>query len=144
MMKMNAIQFAAGLSVDLNDEIVELDNLIGEAKMDESKIDEVIRVYSHLNSFLQGIEYILDYFEEDEEREQMKELCSKRWVDDLKRLWAPIMMLKYSRDLKESVRIVTCCHTKAPDDYEVTVGNGETKHFDSWDDVRDYLRSLKK
>ncbi len=144
MMKLNAIQFAAGLSVDLSDEIDELRDMVYECGKDSSKIDEAVNTYKHLHSFLQGIEYILDYFEESEEREQLKELHAKHWSSDLQELWAPLMMLKWTRDLNENVTVRTCYAVDRTVTYEVTVGNRDTETFQRTYQVLDYLRGLEK
>ena len=141
-MKLNAIQFAAGLSVDLIDEITDLEALVKECKEDSSKIDETVKNYRHLSSFLQGIDYILDYFEDDEAKEQVKELSEKDWHLRLQGLWAPIMMLKWSRDLGEKVDIMTVYHADGKKTYEVTVGKNHGC-FERMEQVRDFLRNLK-
>ena len=142
MMNLNAIQFAAGLSVDFSGEIDDLETLVNEAEKDMSKIDEAVRTYRHLSSFLQGIDYILDYFEEDEARQQLKELSDKNWHTDLQRFWAPIMELKGSRELDEPVKVMEVCYPDHSKSYDVTVG-GETHHFQSNESAARFLRERR-
>ncbi len=142
MLKLNVIQFAAGLSIDFTDEINDLDAMIKEARQDEAMIDEVVRSYRHLSSFLQGIDYMIDYMEDDESKEQLKALSDTTWHGQLQSFWATIMEMKWSRTLDEKVHIVTHYLADGKIQYEVTTKNG-TETCKTREKVADYLKSIE-
>lgn len=143
MIQLNPIEFATGCAVDLNEEINELQEMAEKAATDEKSLDEAMKDFRHLMSLLQGIEYMLHYCEDSDEKQQLQKHVVKRWRDEVTGLWPRLMELDSRRNLHRYVNI-TVCH-KSDDALTVTVTvEDDTKIFYSREAARDYLRSLKK
>lgn len=142
MIQLNPIEFAACSAIDFEDEIEDLREMVDAAAIDEKQLDKAIKTFRHLTSFLQGMEYMLNYCESSEEKEQVQKHVIKRWTDEAVGFWGRLMELDTRRNLNRYVKI-TVCH-KADDALTVTVTVEDvTKIFYSREAARDYLRGLK-
>lgn len=98
MITINAIELAAGISCDVNEEINELDAMIKEG----AKASEIQKKYNHISSLLVGMAYVVDYTEEDEDRHSLN-----RVLDDLRG-----MLNAYRRQCMEIIYTARCCGRK--------------------------------
>jgi hypothetical protein len=144
MMKFNGIQFAAGLSADLRDEMNDLDNMITACREGDGDVDELVKTYRHLSSFLQGVDYMLDYMEDGDAKDEMQELLKEQWLGDLRSNWADVAAIKWSRELGEEVTISTTYLSDRRRLYTVKVGEHVLEDADDTGDVIDWLKGLRK
>lgn len=151
MTKFNAIHFAAGLSYDMDEEIVEmhqmLDELIGmeEKDRDEKKIRQVIRQYSHLNSFLQGVKYMAEYIEDEDTKREVKGLVSDFWGRDLAGCWADALKVKWERELGLEIRVMSHYHEDGEEPtYDIRVGDDYMATAKRREAVIDYLNEIRE
>lgn len=117
MIKINAIELAAGIATDVNEEINELDELIAA---DTKKATEIRKKYNHISSLLVGMSYVIDYTEEEEERHDLQKI-----IEDLRSTLntyrRQCMEIIYSAQCGREVRI----QRDTPDTFALTIkGNG--------------------
>lgn len=141
MTKFNAIQFVAGLSIDFASEIEDLQKKLQGNNSGADNLDEMISDYRHLSSFLQGVDYMIDYLEDGETKTEI-EAVSKTWHDMLQDYWQPLAERKATRDLGKPVSITTTFKADGVRSYSVRV-DGREAIFSKSSEVRDYLKKLK-
>lgn len=117
MIKINAIELAAGIATDVNEEINELDELIAS---DKKNAVEIRKKYNHISSLLVGMSYVIDYTEEEEERHALQGIIEDL-RGNLKVYRRQCMEIIYSAQCGREVLI----QHDTPDTYALTIkGNG--------------------
>jgi len=117
MMKINAIELAAGIGCDVEDEIRDLEALMAEG---ETKSKAIRRQFSHIDSLLTGMRYVINYTEEEETRHELSALID-RMREDLLGLRREAMQIVYSAEIGRKVRI----QPDAPGTWSLSVAGNE-------------------
>lgn len=145
MTKISLLQFAASLSVDISDEIDDLSEMISAYKSypDDTKLEKMIKQYNHVSSFLQGVEYMIDFIEDEEDKEELKGIYEKNWIDPLRYFWPSIVECKYTKEIGMEVRIgVTWENGKRV--YDLRTGDVDSGlHTENKEIILGFLKALK-
>ena len=142
MAKFNAIQFAASISADMSGEFDELIEEISACNAGEDKVEQLVRHYNHLNSFLGGVKYTITYIADEDVREDLLEVYNDQWLGMLQSQWAAIVTIKYTKQIDRNVRICTI-HDCGATKYSLTVGEDEARTFTDRQSLINYLREYK-
>lgn len=146
MTKINGIQFAAGLSADFTDEIDELQEMLEEynATENEELIDQMVRRFRHLDSFLNGVSYTINYMEDGEDKDNLLELVEKQWRGWLYgSFWMPVLQLRWTKKLGQPVKVQTIRNADGTETYSCQVGENQTSGRKHREEIADFLRTLE-
>ena len=146
MTKISTIQFAASLSVDFEGEIDDLVEMISAYKSEpnDDKLDKIVRQYRHLSSFLQGVDYMIDFLADGEDKDELKDLAEKQWHQSLNSYWATVMELKWSKATGSKIRINTEYDADQNKTYHLFVDGEIIIHTSKRELLYDYLKTMKR
>lgn len=139
MTKFSAFQFVANAASDLNGEITDLEKMLEQGT---EKAKEIASTYRHLGSFIQGVNYTIDFIEDDETRHEIQDII-KEWQDTLLGYRAQCMGIVYTARIGREVSITTRyeCTGKT---YTLWIANDDKLTCDNLDAVRDYINENYK
>lgn len=142
MTKFNAIQFAAGASVDVNQEI---DELVEMLEQGTEAACEIQNRYRHLSSLIQGLDYTLDYLADDETKDELKEIV-KGLNDMLDGYWHRCASIVWTKRFGKEVRITVAYHINGHKTFNMYFNGAEeaTLIDATRDQIVDHLRNLEK
>lgn len=117
MTKINTIHLAAGIGSDVEGEIKELENLMEQGV---SKAKEIRHQFNHINSLLIGMNYVIEFIEDEEDKKALKEVTDQYkafLMSDRRRC----MEIIYTAQIGRKVTI----KTDAPGTYALEVAGTE-------------------
>lgn len=141
MMKFNALQFVNSLSCDLTGEFDDLEELIQANKAGEDNTDKIRYAFNHLNSLIQGFEYMVEFIADDEDRKELTEIIAQK-REEHSGFYPRCASIIYTKRLGKAVVVTWCHHTEDPDDFSVTVQDHVTRTFHTTADVREFIDAL--
>ena len=103
MKDFNAFMFVSHAASDLNGEFTDLENLMEQGG---DKAREIGNAFQHLVSLIQGMEYTIDFIEDDEARHEIVEVI-KEWQETLMGYRAGCMKIIYSKRMGQDFDILT-------------------------------------
>ena len=127
MTTINAITFAAHLGADLETEFDTLETLLDACNAGEDKADELKKQYTHISSFLQGVDYMINYITSEDAKAELQDLSETTWHAMLQSYWHAVMSICWTKKLGKKVRIITICMADGEKAYEVKIGDGEAR-----------------
>ncbi len=119
MTKLNAIFLAAGIGADVSGEINDLEALM---EIGVEKAKEIKHQFNHINSLLTGMQYVIDYIEDEEAQKELKEIIDRQrefLMSDRRQC----MEIVYSAKLGRKVTI----KADAPGTYALSIAGTETE-----------------
>ena len=137
MTKFNAFQFVSGMSIDVNDEFNDLDEMIEGGVQ---KADEIRRTYNHLTSLLQGMKYAIGYIAEDETRKEVEATITDM-ENILKEKRAKCASIIWMSKLGKEVKIITNHLADGTKMYELTVDGQPCARNNNLDGIIEYLHA---
>ena len=141
MMKFNALQFVNSLSCDLTGEFDDLEELIQANKAGEDNADKIHSSYTHLNSLIQGFEYMVEFIANDEDRKELTEIIAQK-REEHSGFYPRCASIIYTKRLGKAVDITWCHHTADPDEFTVRVQGHFTRTFHTTAEVKEYINAL--
>ena len=138
MMKFNALQFVNSLSCDLTGEFDDLEKLLQENEQDTEAIR---RTCCHLNSLIQGFEYMVEFIEGDEDREELTKIIKQK-REELYGYYPRAASAVFSAKLGKPVTVVQIVRAEGGEEFEAHVDGHLKMTFNSRAKVKNYIDTL--
>ena len=140
MKDFNAFMFVSHAASDLNGEFTDLENLMEQGG---DKAREIGNAFQHLVSLIQGMEYTIDFIEDDEARHEIVEVINE-WQETLMGYRAGCMKIIYSKRMGQDFDILTKHEADGTRTYTVSIDGYPRFTGKSLDEVRDYFYETNK
>ena len=140
MKDFNAFMFVSHAASDLNGEFTDLENLMEQGG---DKAREIGNAFQHLVNLIQGMEYTIEFIEDDEARHEIVEVI-KEWQETLMGYRAGCMKIIYSKRMGQDFDILTKHEADGTRTYTVSIDGDPRFTGKSLDEVRDYFYETNK